>query len=762
MSHETESPAQPPAMAGTDTVRSPDTEVPASPPTEVVPAPAVRYDLLPRAEAVAVGALAAEAGNPATVPLVPPPRPSETIAGSQGPLHTAEDANTVVDISSLSPDDAERIIAAADAEKRPRIPRPQTLRPTSSALPPPPPLRAVSSPAGSISAKPRPAAQEAADAPRRTPLAPTLPSAQSTRPPVPPAPRRGNTLLLYGGSPSDIAAKVGPGSAEERDSVEELGSDLLVDEGDEVAAQAGAPGQTVTSTSLMEDPSSRPDVPPVEEGPPLAPFARSPSAPPGPLAALPVSPELAPTAGDSLQVEPEGSGIPGAAAEPPVVLPPLEVVPLAVPFDGATTQPPAPMPPAEMSITRRPGLAATLIIGGAVVLAVSVGVLAFAIQWLHTRVAGGRRAPVALASATAVARPPTSPDNPAASAVATAPGTREPATRGGAPCVLAGAPHVVAPRALLRTGIETVNTADRIAIGVALGDKDGLVLALDPSTFASDGSARAHATDPLRRVVPILEPLTELTAFLETSRRHVPLEAAHPVPAHPSFVVGVSDRTFVWAPGRSTPPTGLWSLVGDGPVDAVRAIVLPGNAGYAIAFRQGTSLYLGALRADRTVNGDLVRIAGIGPQIGAPAMAAGSQHVLVAWADRSAPAMPWAIRWLRWQPGTEPEVPNPFPVPAGGSGGQVMAPALASLADGRFVIVWTEGAGVRHEVRAQALDSSEQPIGTAITVSADGVNAGQGMPALTPDGRGAVVFMATPTGATASVVAVPVLCPGGA
>jgi hypothetical protein len=91
-----------------------------------------------------------------------------------------------------------------------------------------------------------------------------------------------------------------------------------------------------------------------------------------------------------------------------------------------------------------------------------------------------------------------------------------------------------------------------------------------------------------------------------------------------------------------------------------------------------------------------------------------------------------------------------------------MAPALTTLADGRFVIVWTEGTGARHGVRAQALDANEKSIGTALTVSADGVNAGQGMPALTLDGRGAIVFMATPTGTMASVFAVPVICPGGA
>jgi hypothetical protein len=312
----------------------------------------------------------------------------------------------------------------------------------------------------------------------------------------------------------------------------------------------------------------------------------------------------------------------------------------------------------------------------------------------------------------------------------------------------------------MHVGIETTSTAERVAMGIATGDHEALVLSLNPSTFSTVGSARSRSPDPLRRVVPLFEPGTELSSFLETARTHTPMDAAHPIAGSPPFVVGVAAGMFAWAPDRTSSSSGLWPLPGDAPVDTVRSVTLGGSAGYAVAFRQGGALFLGALNADRTANGDLVRIPTLGPQVGAPALAAGAHHVLVAWADRPSTSAPWSIRWLRWHPGAEPEAAATFPIPAGGTGEQVMAPSLTALGDGRLVLVWTEGTGTRHVVRAQALDPAEQPVGTAITVSEDGINAGEGMPALTPDGRGAVVFFASPTGTTAAVMGVPILCPG--
>jgi hypothetical protein len=295
---------------------------------------------------------------------------------------------------------------------------------------------------------------------------------------------------------------------------------------------------------------------------------------------------------------------------------------------------------------------------------------------------------------------------------------------------------------------------------VGLGDRDGLVVALDPSTFVALGTARARSDEPLKRVLPVLGASTELTPLFETSKKKaVGLEAIYPVSAETPFIVGVEDGALVWAPSRNNAPTQLWPLAGTGPVEALRAVVLPNHQGYAVAFRQGAAIYVGALHADKSIHGELTRISALGPAIGAPALAANADHILVAWADRPGPSAPWSVRWMTWKPGSGPSAPTLFPVPPGGMGGQVMSPALTSLAGGRFVIVWTEGDRARHEVRAQALDAQEQLVGTALTVSAEGVNAGQGTPALTPDGRGAVAFLSSPNGASASVVAVPIVCP---
>jgi hypothetical protein len=374
------------------------------------------------------------------------------------------------------------------------------------------------------------------------------------------------------------------------------------------------------------------------------------------------------------------------------------------------------------------------------------------VKLVHGAVAS--KAPVAVTAPVASVAPETS----APTSLHETPTLAPAPTAVGGPCVLAGAPHTIAPKALLHAGVETAVGADRIALGMALGERDGFVLSLDPSTFVVTSSARSRADEPLRRVVPLLS-AAEVRPFFETSRKRAPIEGAHPVPADPPFVVGAAGGAFVWAPSSTSATTALWPLAGEGPIDAVRAVVLPNHAGYAVAFRQGASVFLGAMKEDKSPNGELSRIGGLGPQIGAPALGVGPDHVLVAWADRTAASAAWSIRWADWRPGSEPAAPTPFTVPPGGGGTFAMAPSLAPISGGRVVMVWTEGLGKRHEVRAQALDATDRPIGSALTVSADTVNAGQGVPALTADGRGAVVFMAAPSGASASVVAVPIVCP---
>ena len=921
-------------------------DVPSAPLTEVVPAPEVRRE----GESGEPSPPRAGVGHGLGAPQVPIAQPSETIIGTRAPLHTAAEANTQVDASTLSADDADRIIAAAEADQRLQARRPLSARSPSSVLPPPPPLRRSSFPPPPL------ALQQGAlkDLPplslrplSRPPIAP--PSSQRPRSSYPPPPARRTTLLLPTGpaatgpasspapssAPSSAnAAQSPPGSIRSmlarhaasdtqnapipspasvrpsapasvrspaRPSVppsvrpapsvrppasvrsparasvpppvpalvpppasvrppapnhapaspvpEALSSGLLLDDSGELAAapRASAP-QPVSSSSLVEDPDSSPDLDFEEEPPPLAPVPRAQAVRfPAAAAFAPTAPfpqrvsftapvaqpvvetgaAYAPTAPFPQPAQPASFAAPfaqpvaetGAAYAPtaPFAQPdpfgaahasvPPQVPAVAVPaanvaygdpvfhhvnasrsgalpaFEIPPSSPGDDSPPAETMrqprFVQQPAVAPAehprwlmpaLAFAAAATLAVGVGVVAYAAKWVHEAVVERQNASVPPASSAAGSPSPSSSpsgapsDSPAAEKTPAVSATlHESSGLGGAACVLAGAPHIVAPRALLRTGIETSSFSDRIALGVGVGDREGFVVALDPATFAVVDSSRHHAPASLRRVVPVFasaKPGDKLTAFLETTHRRTVIDAARVVPADPSFVVGTSGDAIVWAASPTAATVPLWTLASEAPVDAIRVVALPEQAGYAVAFRQGASLFLGALHADKTINGELVRIAGQGPQIGAPTLAAGSDHVAVAWADRATPAESWAIRWLSWRPGSEPGAPIAFPIPAGGAGDQAMSPSLASLAGGRFVIAWTEGGGARHEVRAEALDSAGKAVGTALTVSSDGINAGEGTPALTADGRGAIVFLASPIGATASVVAVPIICPG--
>ncbi len=778
--------------------------VPAPPLTEVVPAPAVRRDL--------------EDSDPvAAEAKMPKPRPSETMVGSRSPLHTAEDANTAVDVSSLTPGDAERIIAAADADARASPKRPVTLLAGSGALPPPPGTRRSSiPPAMGPSSSPDPF-------PKIGPLrkgallsagAAVSPSTRSSFPPPPG--KRANTLVVFGAPPvphppvtpggpnlneagslraflarpganpqasltpkpatarpSTVPPPPEPASAPppppprkahpppKRDSMEEISASFLLDDASGGVRPASVP-QAISSDSLVEDPPSTPDLIPDEPAPLAAypdPFASMPLPPPPPPFGAEARQGFAPVASadDVLATVPEA---------PSPLLRPEAPPPSSGSLDGPTSRE-RPTIPAQYVDTvrpkplldpakRPPWLLPVAAVGAVMTLAIAVTLLVVASGALRS--ARPEPSPARVASAAAPPAPSAVPVAPPPVASA-APLAESPAPSG-APCILAGAPHVIAPKALLRAGIETVSTGDRIALGVGLGDRDGLVVALDPSTFVALGTSRARSDEPLRRVLPVLGGGAELSPLFETSKkRAVGLEAIFPVAAETPFIVGVEDGALVWAPSRNNAPTQLWPLAGTGPVEALRAVVLPKHEGYAIAFRQGAAIYVGALHADKSIHGDLTRISALGPAIGAPTLAANADHILVAWADRPGASAPWSVRWMTWKPGSGLNTPTPFPVPPGGMGGQVMSPALTSLAGGRFVIVWTEGDRTKHEVRAQALDAQEQPVGTALTVSAEGVNAGQGTPALTPDGRGAVAFLSSPNGASASVVAVPIVCP---
>jgi len=195
------------------------------------------------------------------------------------------------------------------------------------------------------------------------------------------------------------------------------------------------------------------------------------------------------------------------------------------------------------------------------------------------------------------------------------------------------------------------------------------------------------------------------------------------------MVVGWADGAIAVASKPSEQPVALWSVEGEGTPDAIRAIDA-GDLGFAIVFRRRGEIFGGMIGKDKAARGGLAKIVGAGgpagSPVGSPTIAVTGASVAVVFADRASANDPWGLRIGSAPLGSIPNATSAFAVPAGGPGGATIAPALAGLADGRWLLVWTEGSGGDHDVRAQTLDAGLKPLGAAFSVSREGHNAGQG------------------------------------
>jgi hypothetical protein len=318
----------------------------------------------------------------------------------------------------------------------------------------------------------------------------------------------------------------------------------------------------------------------------------------------------------------------------------------------------------------------------------------------------------------------------------------------------------------VQSGVEATIVGSRLALGFASREKEGFAIAIDPSSAVATETVRAHAPAPFRRLVPIQGP-HGLAAAVDLDREADFLGGRRTIAAPHPFDLGFGGGGLAWAPYRSSEVGLIWTLEGDEPVEAVRAAPLDPtreDAGWAIAFRRGRTIYAGAVNGGGALppKGPLVKVAGLGSQVGSPTVAAQDGAVLVAWADRAQPSEPWSLRWMRFVPGEASVEAKAFVPSEGGLGEHAMSPALAAAGQGRFVIAWTEGPVATHQVRAQTITGSGAPLGTAMAISDSGVNAGQAQLAILPDGHGVVAYLASSGGGpkgSYEVLATPIVCP---
>jgi hypothetical protein len=622
----------------------------------------------------------------------------------------------------------------------------------------------------------------------------------------------------------DLSAAVSPAQALQAvRAAEELTGSFLVDAGSTgalpsvestgqiLAAKAAArapfaadlPDQTATVPKVIVPPDEAATVviPPSGATPPPSTAHTGPAVPPAGAFTPAVPPVGAQPGAEPLMVAapavaPEHAALPTFVGVPPppdalvrqqeafeASLPKVEISSEHAPAAGAVVAPVAdyvpsePLPPPERSTARLHDFRENSRDPRAKYIVPAVGVVGLvAMMGLIGLVVGALRKkpsdeppPVATTLDTAPSAKVTAASAPSpSSAPAPAPAAAPTSASPGAACTLAGAAHVVAPRAVVQSGVEANVVAGHIALGFATRDRDGIAVQVDPSSLAATHTARAHVHTPdaIRRLVPIQTGDT-FSASADVDHAGDFLAGRRTVAAPAPFDLGFGGGGVSWAPHHSSEADLVWTLDGDAPVEAIRAAALDpthDDAGWAIAFRRGTSIYAGAVSggATRTPKGPLVSVAGLGAQVGSPAIAAQDGAVVVAWADRAQPSDPWSLRWMRFAPGDATADAKGFVPSEGGLGEHAMSPAIAAAGSGRFVLAWTEGPVSNHQVRAQTITAGGVPIGVAMSISDSGVNAGQAQVAILPDGHGVVAYLASSGGGPKSpyeVLATPIACP---
>jgi hypothetical protein len=401
-----------------------------------------------------------------------------------------------------------------------------------------------------------------------------------------------------------------------------------------------------------------------------------------------------------------------------------KVAHLPAAMGAGTTVPPVPRPRWFLPVIAASGLVAGV---GLVVLIAGGG--------------QGDRDRVSPSGSTAGATPSAGP---AAAGAGAAPAPAAPALR---PCTIAGTPQAIGPNATLAAGVEARPFGDDVALGFATGEHDATAVRVDAASLAATDTASGHSTDPIRRVRPIAGAKGSISVAIDTDRKGDALRGRRALPFDPPLQVGQSGADMAWAHFGRAPSGKLWPIDGDDGVEALRGASegAPGDTTTTITFRHGDAIWMGSLTGYKALStkGDLARINGLGGTVGSPAIALNDGVAIVAWADRASADAPWQIRWVRFKAGEAPGSPNAFTPPGSSAGVHAMSPALTSVPGGRFLLVWTEGPTSHHRVRALTLSSDGTPVGGALEISEDGINAGQGQAAVNAAGKGLVAFLAS-------------------
>jgi len=277
-----------------------------------------------------------------------------------------------------------------------------------------------------------------------------------------------------------------------------------------------------------------------------------------------------------------------------------------------------------------------------------------------------------------------------------------------------------------------------IAVGFAAQNGTALGFVLDPKTVSPKRSYSKKPAPPIVRVVPVRE---DGRISFETNAENASASVHHPltVPTEPPVRLGTFKNALTIGSDADSVPNILWSIPFDDEIEAVRSIPT-GAKGFGLVFRAQDALWLGWVSHERKLVGTIHRIPDTGIKVGTPSIGWNGKQALIAFANLRKAKEPWTIRMARMNFGDTAKASFEWAVPEGGPGGAAIAPTVRGLADGRWIVVWTEGESGARRVRAQTYDRNMIAVGDPFDVSRSSANAGQGMAVVGKDG-GAVFYL---------------------
>jgi hypothetical protein len=309
------------------------------------------------------------------------------------------------------------------------------------------------------------------------------------------------------------------------------------------------------------------------------------------------------------------------------------------------------------------------------------------------------------------------------------------------PCLMLRAPARWADAASKSIPFEMLPTPTaKLAIGYAIGSKQIQGLIVDPDTgIIEEQYNPAPGTAELSRIVPLVDREGKVR-FAETRAEQGGLRNGVWLGSPKPIIVGFKDDAVVALDSPDAEPGLLWKLDSAGTPDALRAVPVAGK-GSALAYRHASRNWFAWLGADGSAVHPAAPVGVASAEVGKPMIAYNGEAISLVYADRASKEEPAVIRWAKAPAGSPLGEPASIELPPGGPGGDAIAPAVAGLSGGRWVLMWTEGQkGQQRVLRAQTYDRDGQRIGEALQVSPATGSFGQGTVGVKGESA-AVVFL---------------------